>query len=140
MYAVFDESLATGNELIDSQHKEWIDRINKLIDCCERGSGKMEAIRMLDYMADYTKFHFGAEEELQEKAGYPNIREHKEKHEEFRKAVDELHEMLVEEEGPTEAFVEAVQKNVVQWLYGHIKGYDCSVATYMNLHNHPDLV
>ena len=30
MYAEFDITLVTGNEEIDGQHKEWIDRINKL--------------------------------------------------------------------------------------------------------------
>ena len=54
--------------------------------------------------------------------------------------VEELHEMLEEEEGPSEKFVEAVQKNVVDWLYKHIRTYDCSVATYMNMKLHPDLV
>ena len=32
MRAEFDESLVTGNEMIDSQHKELIDKINKLLD------------------------------------------------------------------------------------------------------------
>ena len=31
MRAEFDESLVTGNEMIDTQHKELIDKINKLI-------------------------------------------------------------------------------------------------------------
>ena len=43
MYAEFDESLVTGNKEIDSQHKEWIDKINDLVNCCENGGGKIEA-------------------------------------------------------------------------------------------------
>ena len=35
MRAEFSENLITGNELIDSQHKELIGRINKLLDSCE---------------------------------------------------------------------------------------------------------
>lgn len=140
MYAEFDESLVTGNELIDGQHKELIDKINKLISCCEDGGGKLEAIKMLGYLADYTEFHFAAEEELQEKISYPGLAEHRQKHEEFKKAVEELHEMLFEQEGPTEAFVQAVQHNVIEWLYGHIKGFDCSVAAYMHMGSNPDML
>lgn len=140
MRATFDDSLVTGNELIDGQHKELIDKINKLVICCEEGGGKLEAIKMLDYLADYTDFHFKAEEDLQEKIGYPGIDEHRKKHEEFKQAVSELHDMLAEEEGPTDAFVQAVNKNVIEWLYGHIKGFDCSVATYMNLNSIPELI
>ena len=131
MQAIFDDSLKTGNELIDGQHKELIDKINKLVTCCEEGGGKLQAIKMLDYLADYTDFHFSAEEELQEKVSFPGIAEHKQKHAEFKQAVAELHEMLAEEEGPTDAFVEAVNKNVIEWLYVHIKGFDRAVADFV---------
>ena len=140
MYAEFDISLVSGNDEIDGQHKEWIDRINKLLECSENGGGKIEAIKMLEYMADYAEFHFAAEEKLQEDVDYPALDEHKEKHNEFRRVVDELHEMLEEEEGPSDRFVEAVKKNVVEWLYTHIRTFDCSVATYINMKLHPDLV
>lgn len=38
--------------------------------------------------------------------------------------------MLEEQEGPTDAFVEQVNQNVVDWLYRHIKSFDRSVAEY----------
>ena len=38
MRAEFSENLITRNELIDSQHRELIDRINKLLDSCEEHS------------------------------------------------------------------------------------------------------
>ena len=41
--------------------------------------------------------------------------------------------MLAEEEGPSKAFVEAVQKNVIDWFYRHIKGFDRSVAAFLQL-------
>ena len=140
MYAEFDISLVTGNEEIDGQHQEWIDKINKLLACCENGGGKLEAIKMLEYMADYSEFHFAAEEKLQEDVDYPALDEHREKHDEFRRVVEELHDMLEEEEGPSDRFVEAVQKNVVDWLYKHIRTFDSSVATYINMKLQPELV
>ena len=39
--------------------------------------------------------------------------------------------MLVEEEGPTDAFVAAVQKNVVDWLFDHIKNMDQALAAFV---------
>ena len=131
MKVEFDNSLVTGNEMIDGQHKELIAKIDKLVTCCQEGGEKMQAIKMLDYLAEYTDFHFSAEEKLQEEVSYPAIEGHKAKHEEFKKAVDELHEMLVEEEGPTIAFVAAVEKNVVNWLFDHIKNMDQALAAYI---------
>lgn len=131
MKVEFDASLVTGNEMIDEQHKELIGKIDKLVECCEQGGGKLEAIKMLDYLSDYTEFHFGEEEKLQEEVSYPGMEGHKAKHAEFKKAVAELHEMLVEEEGPSDAFVAAVKKNVVDWLFDHIKNMDQALAAFV---------
>ena len=130
MRAEFDESLVTGNEMIDTQHKELIDKINKLLDSCETSKEKVVAVKTLDYLADYTEFHFGEEEKLQESINYPAIGEHKKEHDKLRAVVKDLYNMLEEEEGPSEAFVEQVNKNVIEWLYRHIKGFDRSVAEY----------
>ena len=130
MRAEFDESLVTGNEMIDSQHKELIDKINKLLDSCETSKEKPVAIKTLDYLADYTEFHFGEEEKLQESISYPGSEEHKKEHDKLRAVVKDLYNMLEEEEGPSDAFVEQVNKNVIEWLYRHIKGFDRSVAEY----------
>ena len=83
---------------------------------------------LLQFATDY---HFAEEEKLQEEVGYPGIKEHKKKHEELRQTVRELHDMLVEQEGPTEEFVKQVYGNVAEWLYYHIKGFDRSVAEFI---------
>ena len=138
MRAVFDETLITGNALIDGQHKELIDRINKLLILCENDKpAKREAIRLLDYLIEYTEFHFGEEEKLQEEVGYPGLEEHRQKHEEFKKTLRTLEEFLEESEGPTDAFVEQIQKTVVDWLFKHIKAFDRSVAEYIFMVDNP---
>ena len=140
MRAEFDESLVTGNEMIDAQHKELIDKINKLLDSCETSKDKVVAVKTLDYLADYTEFHFGEEEKLQEEISYPGIKEHKAKHEELRRVVADLHEMLEDQEGPTDEFVDQVRKQVIEWLYYHIKTFDRSVAEYKYMHGNPDMI
>ena len=74
-------------------------------------------------------------EKLQEESGYPGIEAHKEQHQTFVKAVRELLDMLEEEEGPTDAFVEAVNKNITDWLLNHIQVQDKAVAAYVQSHN-----
>lgn len=96
MRAEFTDDLITGNELIDSQHEELIGRINKLLDSCEAGEGKISAIKMLDYLAKYTDTHFGDEEALQKEVCYPDYDKHHAKYEEFKQTIQELNEMLQE--------------------------------------------
>ena len=131
MYIEFEKSLETGNELIDTQHRELIARVNKLTTDCTIGKEKNVAVQTLGFLMEYTEFHFAAEEKLQEDNQYPEVTSHKGQHAQFVKAVDELYEMLQEEEGPSEAFVEAVKKNVVEWLLNHIKVWDKRVAEFV---------
>ena len=130
MYAEFSENLVTGNEMIDTQHKELIERMNGLLESCESGNEKLTAIKTLDYLSDYTDYHFKAEEQLQQNIEYPGYEKPKAQHEIFKQTINELQEMLQEEEGPSEAFVEKVEENIVKWFYVHIEGFDRSVAEY----------
>ena len=67
MNITFDDNLITGNKTIDSQHQELIDRIRQFVAACESGDSKIKAIKMLDYLDEYTNFHFQEEEETSEK-------------------------------------------------------------------------
>ena len=131
MKIVFDEDLYTGNETIDNEHKELIDRVNKLVESCETGKEKVTAVKTLDFLMDYTEFHFADEEKLQKDSGYDKFDQHKAQHDGFKKSVEELRVMLEEEEGPTDAFVEAVNKNISQWLVNHIQTWDKAVAAFI---------
>ena len=134
----FDDSLITKNELIDTQHQELISRIKQFVESCGESGDKLKAIKMLDYLADYTDFHFSAEEELQKNINYPGFEQHHAKHEEFKNSLNTLREFLEESEGPTEAFVEQIKKTVVDWLFNHIKSFDRSVAEYIFMSENPE--
>ena len=134
----FDDTLVTKNELIDSQHQELISRIKQFVDSCGESRDKFKSIKMLDYLIEYTDFHFTAEEKLQEDVGYPGLEEHRKKHEEFKNTLRSLEDFLNESEGPTEAFVQQIQKTVVDWLFNHIKAFDRSVAEYIFLTDNPN--
>ena len=112
MNITFDDNLITGNKTIDSQHQELIDRIRQFVAACESSDSKIKAIKMLDYLDEYTNFHFQEEEDLQKKVSYPEL------------AGDQ--------------FIEQVKRNVVDWLFQHIKTFDRSVAEYIHLKDNSD--
>ena len=66
------------------------------------------------------------------------MEEHIKKHEEFRHTVKVLYDYLDENEGPDEKFKEQVKIYVIDWLIGHIKTFDRSVAEYINIYDNPD--
>ena len=126
-YMEFTDDLVTGNDLIDGQHKELIGKINDLLRTCETGDGKKKALNTLDFLEEYTNYHFSQEEALQKDIGYPGLKDHQAKHQEFVQSINELYEMLEDQEGPTDAFVQQVNKNVVDWFVNHIQGFDRAV-------------
>ena len=138
MNITFDDNLITGNKTIDSQHQELIDRIRQFVAACESGDSKIKAIKMLDYLDEYTNFHFQEEEDLQKKVSYPELSSHHAKHEEFKTSIQELYNYLNENEGPDDQFIEQVKRNVVDWLFQHIKTFDQSVAEYIHLHDNSE--
>ena len=138
MNITFDDNLITGNKTIDSQHQELIDRIRQFVAACESGDSKIKAIKMLDYLDEYTNFHFQEEEELQKKVSYPEFSGHHAKHEEFKTSIQELYDYLNENEGPDDQFIEQVKRNVVDWPFQHIKTFDRSVAEYIHLHDNSE--
>ena len=102
----FDDNLITGNKTIDEQHKELIDRIQQFVSACESEDARVKAIKMLDYLDEYTEFHFKEEEKLQKDVDYPGLEEHIKKHEEFRHTVKELYDYLDE----SKLFIGTAQK------------------------------
>ena len=134
----FDDNLVTGNETIDTQHKELIDRIQNFVTACQNGNSKVKESKCWIIWMNILTFISKKRKKLQEKSGYPERENHHEKHEEFKKTIQELHEYLQDYEGPTDRFSELVQKNVIDWLFGHIKTYDRSVAKFIFMKQNPD--
>lgn len=130
MIIEWKESLATGHEVIDDQHKELIKRISSLLTACTQGRGKDEVGNLLKFMADYVRFHFSAEEELQLQYSYPEFPAHKAEHEEF---IGRLHELESKffKDGATLSLVIQTNHSLMDWLRNHIGFTDKRLATFL---------
>jgi hemerythrin len=130
MFMQWTEELATGIAEIDSQHKEIFKRIEKLADACRAGKGKDEIEEIFLFLNDYVMAHFGMEEEMMQKLGYPDYPFHKVQH---RKFVQNYLEMkgALEEKGVSSDL--AIKANVLlmDWLAVHIRNYDKSMGVFL---------
>ncbi|HCR43202.1 MAG TPA: hemerythrin [Ruminococcaceae bacterium] len=126
----FTKDLETGNDLIDSEHRQLFDAINKLLDACTVGHGRAEIGEALDFLNSYVNKHFSDEENLQLKYRYPDYPNHKKYHETFKKVV----QGLVDEYRQQGASIDLVAKtntSVAGWLLNHIKKEDVKVAAHV---------
>ena len=128
--SLWDKSLETGDERIDTQHKQLIETLNKLIIAHREKRGAAALTSTLDFMQDYVLQHFNDEEMLQLRYRYPKYEEHKEKHNDFKFVVKDL-VMQMEAQGYTDALVEKTIKTIADWLITHITGDDLNLAIYI---------
>lgn len=123
-------SLATGVDLIDQQHQELIRRINQLLEACTQGKGKEAVGETLNFLEDYVKTHFSAEEKLQRDHHYPEYPAHKQLHDEFIQDVSRLKQEFANE-GATLRLVAVINRRVVDWLTQHIMKVDKALAAFV---------
>ena len=126
----WSNDLATGVSEIDNQHKEIFARFDKLFAACSEGRGKDEVLALLNFLQDYVKEHFTAEERLQLRHGYPDYAEHKGEHARFIADVARQSAEL-KAAGATLSLVIMTNKTLTSWLSKHIRKRDMEVAAYV---------
>lgn len=134
MAYVWSVDLETGNQAIDSQHKQLINAINSLLDACASGRGRAELEGTTKFLYEYTVKHFSDEEKLQQASGYPDYENHRKYHEEFKKVTLELCTQL-RTDGPTVVLIAKVNTAIAGWLINHIKREDVKVAAHIKANN-----
>ena len=127
---VWDPSLETGNEKIDTQHRQFISAINNIIDAHREGKSKEELANTLDFLSGYSILHFSDEEKLMMQCKYSEYTLHKRYHNEFKETVSKLSKRLMEDI-ITDDLVNNVISTLAEWLFSHIKGEDFRMAAYV---------
>ena len=127
-YEVTSE-IATGNELIDSEHTELFNAINNLLAACSNGQGRSQINSTVDFLVDYVDKHFRDEEELQKQYKYPNYNAHHKFHEKYKSDIRELANNI-KLEGSNMNNVSRVNA-LASMLISHIKQEDKRLAAHI---------
>jgi len=126
----WDDSLSVGVELIDEQHKMLIKRLNDLSKAIDETHGEGGVVQTLDFLIEYTDFHFSAEEKCMAEHDYPGLDYQKKQHEEFRASLRNMVEDY-EYEGVTRALTTSVNVFLHNWLVNHIKRVDHRLGKFL---------
>ena len=68
MAALWKEEYKVGIDKIDEQHRQLFDKIEQLLEIAKSGdkrSNQQKCMEIIDFLVDYTVFHFNTEEALQ---------------------------------------------------------------------------
>jgi hemerythrin len=135
---VWSEQFNVGIEVIDKQHRQLVEYVNQLEEARSGGQSQQEIGKLINQLVDHTIFHFGFEEGLQEKVGYPYIKAHQKMHVMFAKQVSELQARFKNGEDVSQD----IDGMLVNWLMDHLKHDDAdfvpTVKEFLRLH--PDFL
>ncbi len=126
----WDDSLATGFEEVDLQHKKLIliiDDVNKSI----QADPAEYAVRMgkdLKRLTDYTVYHFSEEEAFMKKHSFPGYEKHHAEHEAFIAEVSRQIKTLSRPD-PDAGFL--FYRFLGNWLLNHIAKSDHEWAVFI---------
>jgi len=143
MAVKWKESMASGEPIIDKQHKSLIDEINNLsvyISADEIEMGKLR--KTLHFLYEYVGKHFSYEEAYMKKHKFPGLEEHKKIHQSFVTFYEDFQKELKEkcrsknfDSSVVKELLKKIQDYLADWLVKHIMGADQLYVKYIRSHS-----
>ena len=120
-----DSQLSVGIEVIDRQHKKWVDIMNELDEAILSMKGQKVLEQTFAEMVDYVHYHFAEEEKLMEERDYASLDEHKKIHNIFRERIEKYQKDFQSGEL---VLCSQVMSTLKSWLQDHIMVEDKKFA------------
>ncbi len=129
-------SMETGIDVVDRQHRELVDQVNRLVEAMRAGKGRQVVGDILSFLGRYAVEHFQTEERIMERGGYPDLERHRQVHEAFKKDFGAL--AAEYDRSPTKlSLTIEVQRRVMEWLRDHVLKMDKKAAEYLRAQSAP---
>ncbi len=125
-----DESMRTGDDTTDAQHRELIRQVNLLMVAMSRGEAATQLEPLLQFLAGYVVKHFGEEERCMERFHCPAAEANKAAHAEFLKKFTVFREQLASQTGRESLIASQLLHELTDWLVNHIRRIDAQLLPY----------
>lgn len=116
-YRVWDDKTQnTGVESIDKYHKHFVEIINLLVTILNQGSDKENLVDVFHKLVFYAENYFIDEELYYQKNNFPELKKHKEQHNEFCKQILTFQQAYTQ----NNLVCEDLMKYLDKWFKNHI--------------------
>lgn len=129
MYIQWDEKFSVNIRQFDAQHQRLFELVNNLHRGMKEGNKRDALQATLDGLIAYTITHFGAEEQMMLKHGYPGFDTHHKEHDDL---LSQVREFKVNFDAGKSMLTVEVMGFLVNWLTHHIAGTDKKYSAYLN--------
>ncbi|MCL2664088.1 MAG: bacteriohemerythrin [Defluviitaleaceae bacterium] len=125
----WDESLNTGIEEIDTQHKQLIEHAENFFEKAGGNLAQSEINGMLVFLESYVLQHFSFEIALQREKSYPDVNAHERLHKYF---IDDFNDLKdrIDSEGISREIIDEASKFLINWIIEHISLEDKKYAEH----------
>jgi len=127
----WNKSMSVHVQALDSQHKSFIQTLNRLIAALDSNCTADELFDIAERLREYTRVHFKTEEDLFRKTKYPDAREHILEHAKFKKAISGFTAKIKKDH--IAAGFEMVDF-VEDWLINHLAMMDQKYSSWLTEH------
>lgn len=125
----WNPNLSVGVDAIDSQHKIWFEKAEKLFEAGKNNQAKEYIGELLAFLDDYTKKHFADEEKYMLSIRYPGYEEQRSAHQAFITQLTKLRSDYQSSGGNILVILNANQM-VIEWLTKHISNLDKKIGQF----------
>ncbi len=137
---LWKEKYRIGNKEIDEQHYQLFSKIENLLDIARSGNlenKKKECQDLIEFLMDYTKFHFNTEEKIQREMQYVGYTQHVWIHQGFIQTIQEYKEKMEQDFSPN--LLKSFVGTLVTWLAQHVCRCDRKIMSNTPLEDHSAL-
>jgi hemerythrin-like metal-binding protein len=123
---------STGIRIIDEQHKELFQIVNRLRQLVQEAADRQVIEDLLEDLLACSERHFATEEAHMAKVGYPDLTQHLAEH---ASMLASLHELLGRFRESDQAMAMMVPTFMEGWLKHHISDGDFGFVSYLKARN-----
>jgi hemerythrin-like metal-binding protein len=127
----WNSGYSVGVKTMDSQHTVLFGLLNDLHAAMMKGQAQSLTGPLLRKLVEYTHTHFSAEEQMMAAAKYPGLADHRTRHRELIKQVEEYANRF--ESGEITLSLDLL-KFLRNWLSDHIQKVDHQYGPWLNEH------
>ncbi len=127
------EEYCTGMPGVDYEHEKLIEQVNSIYAMIDDKTDKESVIDSLGDIYGSISAHFALEEQMMEKHGYDQYRQHQADHE---RLLDDIRDIADDYEKATELDEQEFKQRLNDWFQLHFKTHDSRLHKLANLVAH----
>jgi len=128
---IWNSKFSVGVQALDDQHKALLNVLNEFHAASMKGKAREVAGPMMRQIVQLANEHFSTEQRMMESTQYPELAEHRSKHEELSAKLAEY--VSRHEKGDTTMYAQLLYF-MRDWLSKHMQTEDCAYVSWIASH------